>query len=111
MTTAAQAQALLLRDLLGSDGRLFVVSNRGPITFEDDPDGPGGLTAARGSGGLVTALAELGRHAPVTWVAVAITEADAAVAGALRRIGDGQPRASDDRVQALLDETLPDQDL
>jgi trehalose 6-phosphate synthase len=119
--TSAQAQASLLRDLLGSDGRLFVVSNRGPITFEDDPDAPGGLAAARGSGGLVTALAELGRHAPVTWIAVAITDADQAVAGALRRLGtpgahvgreDAEGRGREDaRVEALLDETLPGQDL
>jgi trehalose 6-phosphate synthase len=111
VTGSGQAQAALLQDLLGPDGRLFVVSNRGPVTFEDDPDAPDGLTAARGSGGLVTALAELGRHAPVTWVAVAITEADQAVAGALRRIGEGRATAGDARVKALLDETQPDQDL
>jgi trehalose 6-phosphate synthase len=111
MTAAGPAQASLLRDLLGSGGRLFVVSNRGPITFDDDPDAPGGLTAARGSGGLVTALAELGRHAPVTWVAVAITDADRAVAGALRRLGNGEARAEDAPIQALLDDSLPGQDL
>ena len=69
------------------------------------------MTAARGSGGLVTALAELGRHAPVTWVAVAITEADQSAAGALRRLGDERPRPGDARVRALLEETLPGQDL
>lgn len=111
MTSAAQAQASLLRDLLGSDGRLFVVSNRGPITFEGDPDAPGGVVGARGAGGLVTALAELGRHAPVTWVAVAITAADRSVAGALRRLGDGRARPNDARVRTLVEETLPGQDL
>ncbi len=82
----SDVQRALLAELLGDDGRLFVVSNRGPITFEDEPDAPGGLTAARGSGGLVTALADLGRHAPVTWVACALTDADRRVAAALRTL-------------------------
>ncbi|HEY6057106.1 MAG TPA: hypothetical protein VIV06_03695, partial [Candidatus Limnocylindrales bacterium] len=56
----------LLAEVVGPDGRLVVVSNRGPLTFERDPLAQAGLGAARGSGGLVTALADLGRHAPVT---------------------------------------------
>ena len=79
----------LLEELLGRDGRLVVVSNRGPVTFQHDPAAPSGLTAARGPGGLVTALAELGRHAPVTWVATALTDADRAVAGAMSRVARG----------------------
>ena len=66
----------LLEELLPGNARLFVVSNRGPITFDcapatgrarrvNDDDrprlDPAALTASRGSGGLVTALAELGR--------------------------------------------------
>ena len=78
----SDARAVLLRELLGAHGRLIVVSNRGPITFEQDGRGPGHLTAARGSGGLVTALAELGRHAPVTWVAAALSEGDRTAARA-----------------------------
>jgi len=67
----------------GRDGRLIVVSNRGPITFELDPDAPEGLTGDRGPGGLVTALAELGRHLPITWVAAALTPGDDLAATAL----------------------------
>src|SRR6185437_6792499 len=110
----------LLGALLGAEGRLFVVSNRGPITFHDDPSAPEGLTAARGSGGLVTALADLGRHAPITWVACALTPADRRVAPALRDLGDavdrgGEPAAPSDpvagRLRMLLHETVPGQDL
>jgi len=79
----ADGRTPLLRELLGGDGRLIVVSNRGPITFDWDPDQPGRLMASRGSGGLVTALGELGRHAPVTWVAAAMTPADRTAAAAL----------------------------
>lgn len=86
-----------LRDLLGPNGRLIVVANRGPITFQLDPDAPAGLTASRGAGGLVTALGELGRHAPVTWVASAITDGDHRAAQLLdpgaARLGSPLPAA------------------
>lgn len=98
----------LLEELLGRDGRLIVVSNRGPITFERDDAAPARLAASRGSGGLVTALAELGRHAPLTWVAASLTDGDRAAGRQLRDGGDG-PLGR--RVRALLEETLPDQDL
>lgn len=101
----------LLRELLGDAGRLFVVSNRGPVTFDHDAAAPGGLTAARGSGGLVTALAELGRHAPITWIAVALTVADREVAGALRSLRTAPAKAADARIRELLEESLPGQDL
>ena len=51
---------------------LVLVSNRGPVTFQ-----PGG-EIKRGTGGLVTALIGLASHRPVTWVASAMTEEDAA---------------------------------
>ncbi len=98
----------LLRELLGDTGRLVVVSNRGPITFDRADAGDGRLTAARGSGGLVTALAELGRHAPLTWVAASLTEGDRAAA---RVLNDGRSGPGDARVRELLEETLPGQDL
>jgi trehalose 6-phosphate synthase len=111
----SDVQLELLNELLGTDGRLFVVSNRGPITFEDDPSAPDGLTAARGSGGLVTALADLGRHAPVTWVACSLTDADRRVAGPLRDLDDPGRRNRDggltSRIRALLAETVPGQNL
>ncbi len=101
-------RAALLDELLGGHGRLIVVSNRGPITFHRDLEAPAKLSASRGSGGLVTALAELGRHAPLTWVAASLTEGDRAAGRQLRDEGDG-PLGR--RVRQLLDETLPDQDL
>ena len=119
-------RAGLLDELLGRDGRLFVVSNRGPITFETDPGAPDGLAAGRGSGGLVTALAELGRHAPVTWIAAALTEGDRiaapylggrrgsaakGTAGEAARTAAGPRRGIRGRVGALIDDLLPDQDL
>jgi trehalose 6-phosphate synthase len=106
-TADRAARAALLHELLGDGGRLVVVSNRGPLTFEEHGATPGGLRAERGSGGLVTALAELGRHAPVTWVAVAMTAGDRIAADALES-GD-QPRRS--AVLSLIRESLPDQDI
>jgi trehalose 6-phosphate synthase len=58
--------------------KLIIVSNRGPVTFSRDS--AGARVAARGGGGLVTALSGLiGRH-DVTWIASAMTEEDHQVA-------------------------------
>jgi trehalose 6-phosphate synthase len=73
LATAAEA-------LLG-DRRLIIATNRGPVTFASAADGS--LRTRRGSGGLVTALGQVGRHVPVTWVAAAM--------------GDGDRRAARDR--------------
>ncbi len=55
-----------------TDSAPFVlVSNRGPVTFEDDG------TVRRGTGGLVTALTGLASHRNAVWVASAMTAADA----------------------------------
>jgi trehalose 6-phosphate synthase len=102
------AGKLLLRELLGEGGRLVVVSNRGPVAFSRDDDAPLGLTAERGSGGLVTALAELGRHAPLTWVAAAMSDGDRTAAPGLAPNASG-PLAR--RVHDLVAEALPDQDV
>jgi len=59
--------------LLG-DRRLIIATNRGPVSFATGADGS--LRARRGSGGLVTALGQMGRHVPVTWVAAAMSEGD-----------------------------------
>ena len=53
-----------------SHSRLVLVSNRGPVTFQDDG------TVTRGGGGLVTALTGLASHREATWIASAMTEAD-----------------------------------
>ncbi len=113
----ADARTRLLADLLGEDGRLFVVSNRGPLTFSLDPEAPRGLSVSRGSGGLVTALGELGRYAPVTWVAVAMTSGDRLAAPELGRIHrpledlPQRARSIARRVRTLMSEAAPDQDL
>ena len=57
---------------MSPDSAPFVlVSNRGPVTFEDDG------TVRRGTGGLVTALTGLASHRHAVWVASAMTDADA----------------------------------
>jgi trehalose 6-phosphate synthase len=123
----------VLDELLPGNARLFVVSNRGPVTFEcapgtglgGDPDDgadspafrPGDLSASRGSGGLVTALAELGRYAPITWIATSSSDGDRVAGPELRRTHKplraiperDRPLAS--RVRELLDEQQPGQDL
>jgi trehalose 6-phosphate synthase len=58
---------------------LLIVSNRGPVEY--DRSGAGKRTSKRGGGGLVTALAGLARDHRVTWVASALTNEDAVVAG------------------------------
>ena len=74
--TAVEADSALgtaAAALLG-DRRLIIATNRGPVTFASGADGS--LRPRRGSGGLVTALGQVGRHVPVTWVAAAMTEGD-----------------------------------
>ncbi|MDX6682497.1 MAG: trehalose 6-phosphate synthase [Solirubrobacteraceae bacterium] len=50
---------------------LVLVSNRGPVTFDDD----GSFT--RGGGGLVTALTGLASHRDAVWIASAMSDGDA----------------------------------
>ncbi|MFL5778539.1 MAG: trehalose-6-phosphate synthase [Chloroflexota bacterium] len=107
----------LLSEILGPRGRLFVVSNRGPITFEMDRRTSDGLTASRGSGGLVTALAEVGRFAPITWVAAAASPGDRLAAPELARAHrpvtalPEEARSLARRVRERVDQLLPGQDL
>lgn len=63
----------LCQELL-SQRRLILVSNRGPVEYHQASDGS--LQGRRGSGGVVTALTAVNRHADLTWVAAAMTEAD-----------------------------------
>jgi trehalose 6-phosphate synthase len=58
---------------------LLIVSNRGPMRFE--PAVGAERTAKRGGGGLVTALSALTAQRPLTWVASALSDDDAEVAG------------------------------
>src|SRR5215210_929352 len=52
------------------DAPLVLVSNRGPVTFQDDG------SVKRGTGGLVTALTGLASHRDATWIASAMTGRD-----------------------------------
>src|SRR5262249_44331945 len=52
---------------------LVLVSNRGPVTFQEDG------SIQRGSGGLVTALTGLASHRRAVWIASAMSEQDAEV--------------------------------
>jgi trehalose 6-phosphate synthase len=54
-----------------SRGPLVLVSNRGPVTFQDDG------SVKRGTGGLVTALTGLASHRDAVWIASALGEGDA----------------------------------
>ena len=61
------------RRLLG-ERRLLIATNRGPVTFATAVDGT--PRPRRGSGGLVTAMSQVGRYVPVTWIAAAMSEGD-----------------------------------
>ena len=95
---SADADALADADLgaaaakLLGDRRLIIATNRGPVTFTSASDGS--LRPRRGSGGLVTALGQVGRHVPVTWLATAMTEGDrrAAADPRLVRAADGDDK-------------------
>ncbi|MCA1833533.1 MAG: trehalose-6-phosphate synthase [Actinomycetota bacterium] len=55
--------------------QLVVASNRGPLSYEEAPDGS--LTARRGAGGLVSALGgALHDRADALWIAAALTPDD-----------------------------------
>lgn len=94
-----------LRTLVAEDERLVVVSNRGPLSFSKSRSGE--FRVQRGSGGLVTALAEVGRLAPVTWISAAMDAADREAASALS--GKGGERQ--EQLLAQIAEQLPGQDL
>jgi trehalose 6-phosphate synthase len=60
---------------------LVLVSNRGPVTFQEDG------SVKRGTGGLVTALTGLASHRDAVWVCSTMTEQDAERA----RENEGRP--------------------
>ncbi len=66
------------------DRPLILLSNRGPVTFEQDDTGE--LVTRRGGGGLVTALTGLLRSREALWIASAMTDEDVEVS---RRHGSG----------------------
>lgn len=60
--------------------RLIFVTNRGPIEHAFGPDGL--PAASRGAGGVVSGLLCAAQDRPVSWISLAMTEADRAVADA-----------------------------
>ncbi len=70
--------------------RLFVVSNRGPVTYHLEGDR---LEPRPASGGLATALSTVASHTPLTWIAAASSSGDRMVGGrSVRRRNPGSPR-------------------
>src|SRR5215203_6647690 len=55
---------------------LVLVSNRGPVTYQDDG------SIKRGTGGLATALIGLASHRDAVWIASAMTDGDVEQSGA-----------------------------
>ena len=60
---------------------LVLVSNRGPVTYQDDG------AVKRGTGGLATALIGLASHRDAVWIASAMTEADVAAGRLVLLVG------------------------
>jgi trehalose 6-phosphate synthase len=58
----------------GDAAPLVLVSNRGPVTYQEDG------SVKRGTGGLVTALTGLASHREAVWIASTMTERDVEVA-------------------------------
>lgn len=59
--------------------RIIIVSNRGPVSFSADPR-TGRTTSHPGAGGVVSGLLSATQDRPVTWIAVAMSDADRAIA-------------------------------
>jgi trehalose 6-phosphate synthase len=93
-TTADGALGDAATALLG-DRRLIIATNRGPVSFTSGAGGA--LRPRRGSGGLVTALGQVGRHVPITWVAAAMSEGDRRAAGDPKLLREAA--GPDDRVR------------
>jgi trehalose 6-phosphate synthase len=55
---------------MGDRAPLVLVSNRGPVTYQEDG------SVKRGTGGLVTALTGLASHRDAIWIASAMTDGD-----------------------------------
>ncbi len=77
-------QALV--DSVLADRQLIVASNRGPVTFAQQPDGS--FSARQGSGGLVTAVSAVLQGHQATWIAAVMTDGDRARAHAANDQGE-----------------------
>ncbi|HET9111781.1 MAG TPA: trehalose-6-phosphate synthase [Ktedonobacterales bacterium] len=66
----------------GAEGqRLIIASNRGPVNFTVNPE-TGTFEAQPGAGGVVSGLLSATTQRPVTWIALAMSDADRAIARA-----------------------------
>lgn len=61
----------------GESRRLIFVTNRGPVEHHFAPDGT--LVAKRGAGGVVSGLICAAQERPVSWISVAMSDADRAL--------------------------------
>ena len=61
--------------------RIIIVSNRGPVNFSADPE-TGRFESKPGAGGVVSGLLSATQNRLVTWIAVAMNDADRAIARA-----------------------------
>lgn len=59
---------------------IVIVSNRGPVTFAIDDGAPGGVSARRGAGGLVSGLGPLVVDTDAIWIAAAMSDGDRRIA-------------------------------
>ncbi len=65
---------------------LIIASNRGPVTFAQEPDGS--FSSRKGSGGVVTAVSAIAKGRQPIWVAAAMTEGDRARAKRAEEAGE-----------------------
>jgi trehalose 6-phosphate synthase len=76
--------------LQGGRRRLIFVTNRGPVEYAFGADGTAQPQA--GAGGVVSGLLSAARERPVSWISVAMTDADRAVAKSLDGATLAMPR-------------------
>jgi len=69
----SEAKQTLVDSLL-ENRQLIVASNRGPVTFTQNPDGD--FSARQGQGGLVTAVSAVLQGHQATWIAAVMTDGD-----------------------------------
>jgi trehalose 6-phosphate synthase len=91
------------------DATLILVSNRGPIEFQEESDGS--LSEKRGTGGVVTAVSAVSRYTDPIWVAAAMSPGDRQRHQIAEQSGESiiTPDASDFRIRfVVMDEDVYD---
>lgn len=77
---------------------IIIVSNRGPFTFTVRD---GAIHAARGAGGLVTAISAIARHHEILWISCAMSAGDREW---VERMGDQPQTIEDMQIRLILPE-------